>query len=127
MLEPSTAKTSLFPNAESPRHVVGTIPRARLARARIEETLHSRVLPKLPPLVPLLLLLHDLPCQRSGCRVLEPAVRGLLAVRLGFRLLVFIRRGLGFGGCAVRFLVGVLLALLAARRFLECVCKTLLS
>ena len=120
-------KTSLLPNAEPPRHIVGTVPRARLAGARVEKTLHSGILRQLPPLVPLFLLLHDLPRQRRGCRILEPAVRGLLAIRLGLRLLVFVRRGLGLGGCAVGFLVGGLLALLAAGRFLECVCEDLLT
>lgn len=127
---------SLLPNTKTPRHIIRTIPRTRLVTARIEQALHILILPQLPPLIPLLLLLHDLPCQRCSRRVLDAAVCCSLVftIRLEFCLVVFIRRWFRFRGCAshfdrcgvaVRFFIGVLLALFAAWRFLERVCETL--
>mgnify|MGYP004507018259 CR=1 FL=1 len=129
----------LLANTKASCHIVCAVPCTRLVATRVEQTLDVLVLPKLPPLVPLLLLLHDLPCQRCGRSVLDAAARHLLllAVCFGFRLLVVVvGRRLGFCGCTVRlggcrfaarFLVGVLLALLAAWRFLQRVCEALVS
>lgn len=129
-----------LPDTETPCHVICTIPRTRLVATGIEQTLDSLVLAHLPPLIPLFLLLHDLPRYRRGGGVFDSVIcaRFRFAVRFGLRLLVFVRGGFGFRGCAVSvrfggcrvavcFFVGVLLALLTARCFLQRVREALFA
>jgi hypothetical protein len=108
---PSTS-TSLLPNTKPPRHIIRTPPHPRPRHTLTKQTLHILILRHLPPLVALVLLLHDFLCE-AGCRAVFDAV----AVVLGCGLPV---GGLGVGGLG--FGVGglsILLALLTPRRLLK--------